>query len=245
MTETTAVSPTDPKKKSPRPGPVRILSGYFVDFLFAAFLAWVGCFSFNGPSYWMPVTFFLWGLEVFWCRERLIPTAGEYALGIRYMKSSSSHVIADILVIHPKLVLNGFLLFGGVVDLAFSFCSLCGWTFLGKAVIGGFILESPFSLVYWVVYGFLIFLAATSLLGGSKNAVWLVPLIHAWFLFDFHQSFQNWTIVLTNSLIFTPWVTALILNLGKYQSTLILGLFSLYSLYLLAVVAFSRKHLVN
>ena len=181
MTDTTT-APGDSKKKSPRPGTARILAGYYVDFLLSAFLSWVACFSFGAQNFWFWVTLFVWVLEVLWCRERLVPTAGEYVLGIRYMTSSSSHVVADIQVLHPKLVLNGFLLFGGVVDLTLAFLFLSGWTFLARAVVLGMAIESPWSLIYWVVSGLLFFLAATALLGGSKSAVWLVPLIHAWFL---------------------------------------------------------------
>jgi|GEM_PF-1680193 len=245
MSETTATSPSDSKKKSPRPGSARILAAYYLDFLFSAFLGWVACFSFNTPAEWFWVTVILWFVEVLWCRNRLIPSAGEYVLGIRYMKSSSSHVVADILVLHPKLVLNDFLVFGGVVDLTFALVFLCGWTFMGRAVVAGLTLDSPWSLIYWVAYGLLFFLASTAMLSGSKNAVWMVPLIHAWLLFDFHQSFIGWTGQIPSSLILTPWVSSLVIALGKNQSTLILGLFSIYSLYLLAVVAFSRKHLVN
>jgi hypothetical protein len=244
MTDTTT-APADPKKKSPRPSSVRILAGYYVDFLFVAFLSWVACFSFNGQSFWFWVTLIVWILEVVWCRDRLVPTAGEYIMGIRYMTSKSSHVVADIQVIHPKLVLNGYLLFGGVVDLSLSFYFLSGWTFLSKAVVLGMPLQPPWSLIYWVVSGLLFFLAASSLLGGSKSAVWLVPLIHAWFLADFQKSLTGWTGLLPNALIITPWVSVTLNALAKNQSTVMLGLFTLFSVYLLLVVAFSRKHLVN
>lgn len=245
MTETTAANPADPKKKSPRPGSVRVLAAYYVDFLFSAFLAWVICFSFESQPFWLWVTLIAWAGEAWWCHYRLIPTAGQYLLGIRYMKSSSSHVVADILVLHPKLVLNGFLLFGGVVDLTFSFGFLSGWTFLDGAAVGGVALQTPWSLIYWVVSGILFFLAATSMLGGSKNALWLVPLIHAWFSIDFHQSFQAWAGQFHTDLIFTPWISSAMISLAKSQSSLTLGLFTLFSGYLLVTVAFSRKHLVN
>ncbi len=245
MTDATTTTHTDPKKKSPRPGSIRQLAGYYVDLLFSAFLAWVACFTFNGQAYWLSITLFLWFAEVLWCRDRLIPTAGEFILGIRYMTSSSSHVVADIQVLHPKLVLNAFLVFGGVVDLTLSLMFLSGWTFLGRAVVVGIELPAPWPLVYWVGSGFLFFLAATSLLGGSKNAVWMVPLIHAWFVVDFYQSFRAWTDLVHHELIFTPWISAAMISLAKNQSSLILGLFSLYSLFLLVTVTFSRRHLVN
>lgn len=245
MTETTAPSPRDPKKKSPRPGTARLFAGYYADLLIAAFLSWIICFSLNWQTYWIWVTLCVWTGEVAWCRDRLVPTAGEYILGIRYMTSSSAHVVADIQVLHPKLVLNGFLVFGGVVDLTLSLGFLSGWTFLGRSVVGGVALDPPWSLIYWVATGLLFFLAATAMLGGSRNAVWLVPLVHAWFSIDFNRSFQGWTELLHHDLIFTPMVSNAMIAAARSQSNVILGMFYLYSLYLVVVVAFSRRHLVN
>jgi hypothetical protein len=246
MTETTAADPKSSKKKSPRPGMARLFASYYADFLFAAFLSWVICFSLNFQAYWIWVTLCVWILETAYCRDRLIPTAGEYVLGIRYMTSSSSHVVADIQVLHPKLILNAVLVFGGVVDLTLSLGFLCGWTFLGRAVVGGVALDPPWSLIYWLAAGLLFFMSGTSMLGGNRNAVWLVPMVHAWFSIDFHRSFLAWMEMLHHDLIFTPWVSVALISAAKTQPTLILGVFYIYSLFLLvAVLTFCRKHLVN
>lgn len=169
MTETTTADLKSSKKKSPRPGMARLFASYYADFLFAAFLSWVICFSLNFQAYWIWVTLCVWTLETAYCRDRLIPTAGEYVLGIRYMTSSSSHVVADIQVLHPKLILNAVLVIGGVVDLTLSLGFLCGWTFLGRAVVGGVALDPPWSLLFWLSAGLLFSCPGLPCWGGTET----------------------------------------------------------------------------
>jgi len=244
MTATASAHP-QPRKQTVRPSLWRVLASKYVDLLICGFIAWVICSTFAWHSLWTSLTLFLWVGEWFWCRDRLNPTAGEYCLGIRYLTSSSSQVVADIQVINAKLRLNGFILTAGVVDLTLAFLFLCGWTFLGKAVLFGLDFGPPLSLLYWVLSGFLFFLCSSHLLCGSKNALWSVPLVHAWFMADFLKSLGVWTELFQSDLFFTSWMSAQVIHMAKFQSPLLLGLFGLWSLFVFGVVFFSRKLFVN
>ena len=244
MTTTTSVTPP-PGKKSLRPTVWRILASKYVDVLACGFVSWIVCASFGVPSYWTSLALFLWVGEFIWCRDRLNPTVGEYCLGIRYLTSSSSQVVADIQVIQAKLRLNGYLLTSGVVELTLAIFFLCGWTVLGKAVILGTAFGPPLSLVYWIASGFAFFLCAGHLLSGSKMAFWTVPLVHLVLSLDFFVSYPAWRELLQNDTVFPPWVSEAVIHLAKVQSFFFLELFALWSLFLVLTLIFSRKHLIN
>src|SRR5689334_11172946 len=116
MTASTSTQ-TPSRKPTPRPSAWRQLAAIYVDCLICAFVGWVVCFTFAWQGYWSSLALFLWIGEFMWCRNQLHPTAGEFCLGIRYLTSSSSQVVADIQVIHPKLKMNGFLLTAGIMEL--------------------------------------------------------------------------------------------------------------------------------
>ncbi len=133
MTATTSTH-SQPGKKSARPTVWRQFASKYVDVLICGFISWVVCFTFGWHTYWASMTLFLFFGEWFWCRDRLHPTAGEYCLGIRYLTSSSSQVVADIQVIQAKLKLNGFLLTAGIVEMTLAMLPLfSGWTFLSPS----------------------------------------------------------------------------------------------------------------
>ncbi len=235
-----------PQKPTARPTVWRQIAGLFVDLLFSAFIGWVVCFTFGWQTYWTSLSLLLWVGEVFWCRDRLKPTAGEYFLGIRYLTSASSQVVADIKIIHPKLKLNGFILFAGVLELTLSILFFSGWTLLAKSVIGGIIISPPLSLVYWAVYGLGLFACGASFLGGSKNIFWVVPVIHGWFLADFHLSCRVWEGILKTEMTITPGAsTALWESLSKVQPPSMLVTFLVWTAFLALVIFFSRKLMVN
>ena len=208
-------------------------------------MAWVFCFAFGWQTSWTSLTLFLWVGQWLWCRDRLNPTAGEYCLGIRYLTSSSSQVVADIQVINQKLKLNGFLLTAGVVELTFAILFFCGWTFLTKAVVWGYPIAPPLSLVYWTGIGFLFFICSGYLLSGSKITVWVGPLIHAAACLEFFKSYPTWKELLQKDLFYPAWVSESIIHLIRSQPFFFLELFALWSLFVAAAILFSRKLLVN
>ena len=244
MTTSTSTHP-EQGKKTTRPSVWRLLASKYVDLLICGFISWLLCFTFGWQANWSSVTLFLWVGQIFWCRDRLNPTAGEYCLGIRYLTSASSQVVADIQVINAKLKLNGYLLAAGVVELTLAILFFSGWTFLGKAVVGGFVLAAPFSLAYWTAGGFAFFVCAAYLLNGSKRALWVVPSIHAILAVDFFKSYPVWKDLMQSDLFYTPWVGNALVNIAKTQSFFFLELFGLWSLFVICAIAFSRKHLVN
>jgi hypothetical protein len=243
MTASTSVQ-SNPRK-TVRPSVARLLASKYVDILICGFIAWVVCFTFSWQSLWATLTLFLWVGEVIWCRDRLNPTAGEYCLGIRYLTSSSSQVVADIQVIHNKLRLNGFLVTAGVVEMTLAFLFFGGWTFLGKVAFLGFAFGPPLSLLYWAVAGFAFFLCCGSLLSGSKLALWIVPIVHACFLAEFFRSYPAWKNILQNDFSPHPWISEATLNLVKSESFIPLGIFVVWSFFVFASILLSRKHLVN
>jgi hypothetical protein len=241
----TSTSTNPERKQTPRPSMARILSSKYLDILICGFIAWLICFTFAWQSYWLTITLFLWLGELFWCRDRLVPTVGEYSLGIRYMTSSSSQVVADIQVIHPKLKLNGFLLAAGIVELTLAFLFFCGWTFVGKAVVGGFVLPPAFTLFYWAFVGFAFFICSGYLLNGCKAALVVVPAVHGLLALDFFRSYPVWKDLMQNDLFYTPWVWGVMVHLAKTQPLFFLQFFGLWTLFLFVVLSLSRKHLVN
>jgi hypothetical protein len=241
----TATTSAQPSKKSHRPSMGRLIASWYVDLLICGFVSWVVCYAFGWQSTWVTLAISILAGERLWCRDQLTPTAGQYCLGIRYLMSSSSQVVADIKVINQKLKLNGFLLAAGVVDLTFAILFLCGWTFMTKAVVWGFSIEPPLSLLYWIAIGLLFFLSSGNLLSGSKPALWAVPLVHIATGVEFFRSYPTWRDLLQNEAFSPPWVTEALIHMAKYQSFFILELYALWSLFVIASVFLSRKHLVN
>jgi hypothetical protein len=242
---TSTASAPQQGKKTARPSVWRLLASKYVDLLICGFISWILCFTFGWQVNWPTVTLFLWVGQIFWCRDRLNPTAGEYCLGIRYLTSASSQVVADIQVINPKLKLNGYLLVAGVVELTLSILFFSGWTFVGKVAAAGFVLSGSLSLAFWTVTGFAFFICAAYLLSGSKMAFWVVPVVHVVLAAELFRSYPIWRDLLQSDLFYTPWVWGVLVNLGKTQSFFFLELFGSWSLFLIGVLALSRKHLVN
>jgi hypothetical protein len=240
MTATTSTHP-QPGKKSARPSVWRQFASKYVDVLICGFISWVVCFVFGWHTYWASMTLFLFFGEWFWCRDRLNPTAGEFCLGIRYLTSSSSQVVADIQVIQAKLKLNGFLLTAGVVELTLAMFLFSGWTFLTQAPAFGFCLEPPSSIIYWTFAGFAFFLCSGNLLSGSKLAFVVVPVIHAVSLVDLILSRPLW-----NALLISGKVAAS--NLAQStppQPFPLIDFFVVWTLFVILTLFFSRKHMVN
>ncbi len=208
-------------------------------------MAWIVAFTFGWQSSWATLTLFLFFCEWFWCRDRLNPTAGEYCLGIRYLTSASSQVVADIQVVHNKVKLNGFLILLGVVELTTAILFLCGWTFMSKIAVWNIPVESPLSLLYWVVSGFAFFLCAGYVLSGSKNASWAVPIIHTFFALNFFQSRPLWEELLKTSVFANPWALGALIHLAQTQFFLLWEVFVVWSVFAFGMLVFSRKHLIN
>lgn len=240
MTVTTSTHP-QPGKKSSRPTVSRQFASKYVDVLICGFISWVICFTFGWHSYWATMTLFLFVIEVFWCRDRLHPTAGEYFLGIRYLTSSSSQVVADIQIIHAKLKLNGFLLTAGIVELTLAIFLFSGWTFLPQAPAFGFYIVAPLSLIYWAISGFAFFLCSGYLLSGSKLSFWVVPAVHVFFLVDLFLSHPLWNDLLQSG----ETAASGLLQVTKSQPFPLLDMFIAWTLFTLLTLIFSRKHLVN
>ena len=218
------------------------MASYYVDLLICGFLAWIVCYTFSWRSYWMSLGLFLWVGEVLWCRDRLNPTAGEYCVGIRYLTSSSSQVVADIKVVHNKLKLNGFLITAGMLELTIAILLFSGWTLLSKAACFGYCLAPPLSVAYWALAGLAFFLCSGYLLSGSKLALWVIPLFHGVFAVDLFLGANAWKELLQKD----PLAPQTFLHLVNAEFVPpLLDLFGLWSLFVIGAVIFSRKHLVN
>jgi hypothetical protein len=181
-----------------------------------------------------------WVAETLWCRDRLRPTAGEFCLGIRYLTSSSSQVVADIQVLHSKLKLNGFLVAAGVVELTLAVLLLSGWTFLGKAAALGWVLPAPLSMVYWALMGIGCFTCGGLILGASRQALWAVPAIHAIMAADLRWSQGAWGNVLREDVLLTG-------GSGSWGAVapFLWQAFLLWGIIAAAGLALSRKHLTQ
>ncbi len=232
---------TQPRKQATRPTVWRILAGYYVDFLICGFLSWIVCFTFGWQSDWATLALFLFFGQAFWCRDRLQPTAGEFCVGIRYLTSASSQVVADIKVVHGKLKLNGFLLFAGITELTLAMLFFSGWTFLTKAVFFGLTFGPPLSVVYWALTGFAFFLCCGYFLSASKLAFLVVPGVHLLFLADLWVSRQAWGALLSQDPLAAGGLGRLLLAMPFSPS----DLFGLFTLAVFGILAFSHKHLVN
>jgi len=236
---TTSTSTAGSKKQNTRPTLWRVAASKYVDLLFAGFIAWVACFAFGWPSAWSSLAIFLWVAETLWCRDRLHPTAGEFCLGIRYLTSSSSQVVADIQVVHPKLRLNGFLVAGGILELTLAVVFFSGWTFLGKAAFLALVLEPPLPMLYWGLMGLGSFICGGLVLGGSRAALWGVPSLHLLTALDLRWSQEAWRSILRSEGPTAGWVAKVPAWVGPWESAALLALVLTVGLLL------SRKHLVN
>lgn len=240
MTASTTTHTPPGGKKNTRPTLVRQVLAKYVDVLVCGFLGWILCFTIPGwRPYWAQAALFLFFSQWIWCREQLIPTAGEFFLGIRYLTSSSSQVVADIQVIQAKLKLNGYLIAAGIGDLTLAFTFLAGWTFFPNAVAFGFSFDPSLSVAYWAVSGLAFFVSAGYLLGGSRLSFAVVPSVHLFFCLDLSLSQPQWTTMLQGA---APdiLVTALKdLPLPFFEA------FAVWSLFVAGSLVLSRKHMVN
>jgi hypothetical protein len=240
MTASTTTHTPPGGKKNTRPNLARQILAKYVDVLVCGFLGWIVCYTVPGwRPFWAQAALFLFFSQWIWCREQLIPTAGEFFLGIRYLTSSSSQVVADIQVIQAKLKLNGYLIAGGIVDLTLAFVFFAGWTFFPNAVVLGYSLDPSLSVLYWALSGLGFFVCAGYLLGGSKMALWAVPVIHVFFWLDFFLSQSQWTGFLQG---LSP---AFLVDQLKNLPLPFYQIFGAWTLYVTGVLALSRKHMVN
>jgi len=238
MTVSTTIHPSS-KKQNTRPTLWRLAASKYVDLLFAVFIAWITCFAFGWKGYWATVALFLWVAETLWCRDRLHPTAGEFCLGIRYLTSSSSQVVADIQVVHPKLKLNGFLVAAGVLEVTLAVVFLSGWTFLEKAAGLGMVLAHPFSMLFWSLAGLGFFTCGGLLLGGSRNALWAVPLLHLLAVLDLRLSYGAWQTVLQQNALSPKLLERIPVGFHFWEACVLWGVLLTLGLF------FSKKQLVN
>ena len=240
MTASTTTHTPPGGKKNTRPTVARQVLAKYVDVLVCGFLGWIVCFTVPGwRPFWAQAALFLFFSQWIWCREQLIPTSGEFFLGIRYLTSSSSQVVADIQVIQAKLKLNPYLIAAGIVDLTLAFTFFAGWTFFPNAVAFGYTFDPSLSVAYWALAGLAFFVCAGYLLGGSRIAFFVVPAVHLVFFADLLLSQSQWLGFLQGM---TP---ALVPNLLKELPLPFYQLFGGWSLYVVSVLALSRKHMIN
>ncbi|MGH7740102.1 MAG: hypothetical protein ACREL1_08150, partial [bacterium] len=78
-----ASATTSPRGREPivKPSVFRRLSGLYLDALIASFFSWLICFTFSWQHEWNSMALVLLVVELFWCRDRLRPTVGEFCLG--------------------------------------------------------------------------------------------------------------------------------------------------------------------
>lgn len=232
---------SQPRKQATRPTLWRSITSYYVDLLICGFLSWIVCFTFGWKPYWFSLALFLWVGEVLWCRDRLNPTAGEYCVGIRYLTSSSSQVVADIKVINNKLKLNGFLIATGVLELTLAILLFSGWTLMSKAAFWGIAIGTPLSMAYWALTGLAFFICSGYLLSGSKLALGVVPIVHVIFGVDLFLSGNIWNKLIQND----PLFPQRFLHLVNAEPFHFLNFFALWTLFAIGALIFSRKHLMN
>ena len=244
----TATGPsTGPGGREPaaKPSALRRLGGLYLDILISSFFGWIVCFTFGWQAYWSSIVLFLLVAELLWCREHLNPTVGEFCVGIRYLTSSSAHVVADIKIINPKFKLNDYILLAGVGEITLSFIFLCGWTFCNQIIVLGMPVGQPFSLVYWVLSGLAFFACGASFLSGSKNTLWTVPPVQLWFVFDFYRSADPWGKLLKADQDYSPWFANAFATFAKLPGPLWFELFCCWSFFAILVVLLSRRQWVN
>ncbi|HVZ80871.1 MAG TPA: hypothetical protein VHE12_08740 [bacterium] len=236
---TTAHTPPGGKKNT-RPTLVRQMLSKYVDVLVCGFLGWIICFTIPGwRPYWAQAGLFLFFSQWIWCREQLNPTAGEFFLGIRYLTSSSSQVVADIQVIQAKLKLNGYLILAGIVDLTLAFSFLAGWTFFPNAVAFGYAVDPSLSVAYWTLVGLAFFVCAGYLLGGSRMALFVVPFVHLVLCIDLFLGQSQW------ASLFQGLPPSFLPTLLKVLPVPVYQLFLAWSFYVVGALGLSHKHMVN
>jgi hypothetical protein len=221
----------------------RKLGAAYLDFLFACFLGWVGTAAFQAREEWALLAAMLLLAQSFICRAILKPTLGDFFMNIRYLTSSSNQVVADIRVVNPKVKMNGFLFTAGLVETTWALFGLSAWTLFDHSASMGIELASASSFLYYVVFGFLLFLCASSLLSGARSARWAVPATHALILLDQLASGPAWLRALPGHEVLWPWAEKTVHITPEAVSTVLL-LFAVWSVALSIGMAFSRRHLV-
>ena len=237
-----AAAPARPPAR--RPTAWRRFGASYLDMLFSAFLAWVSCHAFQAHDEWFFVFITIYFIQAVFCRGNLKPTLWEATLGVRYLMSTSNQVVADIKVVNPKLKLNAFLMAAGVVEISLALAVLSLWTVLDQAASWGTVLKEPTSFLYYGGFGILLFLCAASLLSGSRNARWAVPIVHAGLLLDHFVSAAKWLEILPGKEVLWPWAAkAAKIEPGLVASALLF--FAAWSLVLAVGTGLSRKYLVQ
>ncbi len=237
-------APATGRVPAKRPSFGRRLGAVYLDLLLSAFLAWVLATAFSIRGEWSTLTFGLYLLQYVVCRGALRPSLGDFFMGIRYLSSSSKQVVADIRVVNPKVPLNGFLLLAGVVEITLAVLSFALWTVMDRSVLLGQTLTLPTAFLWDTCLGFLYFLSAALLLSASRNAVWVVPILHGILVSEAVVSLQAWQRLLAASPILLPGTEQPVaLPAGLVETLLIVGLG--WTLTLLIGLWFSRKLLAH
>ncbi|MGH7740114.1 MAG: hypothetical protein ACREL1_08215 [bacterium] len=242
-----ASATASPRGREPivKPSVFRRLAGLYLDALIASFFSWLICFTFSWQREWNSMALVLLVAELFWCRDRLRTTVGEFCLGIRYLTSSSSHVVADIKIVNPKLKLNDFILIAGVAEISLAFVFFSGWTFLNQIALFNWSWGPPFSFIYWILIGLFFFACGASFLSGSKNTIWIVPAVHLWLILDLLKSAQAWTRIFRDGFADMPCASALLAAWPKSSGLLLIEFFCLFSFFVISVVFLSRRQWVH
>ncbi len=166
-------------------------------------------------------------------------------MGIRYLTSSSSQVVADIQVIHSKLRLNGFLLSAGVAELTLALAFLGGWTFLNKAAVWNFQVAPALSWTFWVGAGLAFFVCGASILSGSRTAQEIFLVVHSALCADILKSGPAWESLAKDPASFTHWVPLALMNGLRASLPFLPEVFIVLSAAGVVILFFSRRHLVN
>jgi hypothetical protein len=238
-----AAAPGTGRQPARRPSVWRKLGAAYLDFLFACFLGWVGMASSQAKDEWALLAAALLLAQSFICRAILKPTLGDFFMNIRYLTSSSNQVVADIRVVNPKVKMNGFLLVAGIGETTWAVFGLSAWTLFDHSASLGVELSSASSFLYYVVFGFLMLLSASSLLSGARTARWAVPGAHVVILIDQLVSARLWLHALSDQEVLWPWAEKAV-RISPEGVSMFLLLFAVWSVILSIGIAFSRRHLV-
>jgi len=180
-----------------RPSHLRKIAALYLDLSLSALLSWDMATAVGArEALFIPLTLMiLVGMRI-WFLDRIRPTPGEGAMGIRYLTSKSSQVVAEIQVLDRRHRLNAPLLLAGVLEATLAFAGLASWTVLDRAVLLGRVVDAPLAFLTLLAAAAVQMTAAFHVLSGSRAALSRVPAAHAVLILLAAPSLDAWPSVL-------------------------------------------------
>ncbi len=240
----TTTSELNPQRKPIRPNSLRRFLSIYIDGVLCFFSSWIIA-NVSDHFHWvleLSLVFYL--VEIIFCKLQLWTTIGEFCVGIRYLTSSSKQVVADIQIIHPKLMLNPFLIIAGSLEFTFSVLFFSGWTFFHQILLGNYVFSNSISITFWIGEGILFFLSSVYLWSGLKLTIVLIPLIHLFDFLLFLIVLLKWHLIFhANHLSLKRWPHLLSHYPNIFEIFVII--FGIWSLILILGILISKRQLIN